>query len=186
MMIPGNKVGLYTPGESEYRVMVDLRNANAEYFFTPGHITLKSHYSFMQQVNADPAQLIFTIRKMDDDKATVGVISLYDIDYYHQRAEYGRFVIAEAERGQGFGTEALYLLLRYGFDELKLRRIHGEVLASNEGALSICRKLEMWEEGRLFSYVRRDKRWHDVSRMAISRGVLEPMRTIIEERLGLE
>jgi RimJ/RimL family protein N-acetyltransferase len=163
-MIPGDLVGLYLPKQSEYQAMVDLRNDNADRFFTPGHITLDVHLSFMQRVNSDMAQVMFVIKRLDTG-ALVGTVGLYDIDYHHRRAEYGRFVIDEAQRGQGFGTEALRLILRYGFERLKLRRIHGEVLADNTAALHVCRKLGFQIEGTFTNYVKMGNSWHDVCRV---------------------
>ena len=45
------------------------------------------------------------------------------------------------EWGKGYGTEALRLLLRHGFDEMRLERISGKVLRTNARALAFYRKL---------------------------------------------
>ncbi len=46
-----------------------------------------------------------------------------------------------AEWGKGYGKEALRMLLRRGFDEMKLNRIFGTVLRTNERALAFYRAL---------------------------------------------
>src|SRR4051812_28633462 len=48
------------------------------------------------------------------DGLLIGYVSLSDIDYRNRRAEWSAIVIGEKEyRGQGYATEAVYLLLEY-------------------------------------------------------------------------
>lgn len=50
--------------------------------------------------------------------------------------------------GKGFGTEALDLLVRYGFDTMNLHRMELETFAFNERARASYRKVGFVEEGR--------------------------------------
>ncbi len=88
----------------------------------------------------------------------VGTVSLYDLSPDAAEAEWGRLVIAPAQRGQGYGGEAFRLLLGHARD-LGIRRLRSVVLEGNEPSLAIHRRLgfrqvEIRDEGgRRFVYL---------------------------------
>jgi RimJ/RimL family protein N-acetyltransferase len=69
--------------------------------------------------------------------------------------------------GQGYGTEAVLLTLRYGFRGLNLHRIQLGVYAYNERAIRCYRKTGFREEGRRREAYSRNGEWHDHVLMAI-------------------
>lgn len=88
----------------------------------------------------------------------IGTVSLYDFSPDAAEAEWGRLVIAPAERGQGYGGEAFRLLLGHARD-LGIRRLRSVVLEGNDPSMAIHRHLgfrnvEIREEdGRRFVYL---------------------------------
>jgi diamine N-acetyltransferase len=81
----------------------------------------------------------------------VGMLSLLDIDRINRRAEPARFLIGEpdAVRGLPVAVEAMKLLYELTFDEMKLHRVHGTVVADNPLMLKWQKFLGMREEGIL-------------------------------------
>jgi RimJ/RimL family protein N-acetyltransferase len=81
----------------------------------------------------------------------VGMLSLIDIDRNNRRAEPARFLIGEpdAVRGLPVAVEAMKLLYEFTFDELKLHRVHGLVVADNRLMIKWQKFLGMREEGLL-------------------------------------
>jgi RimJ/RimL family protein N-acetyltransferase len=78
--------------------------------------------------------------------------------------------IGEADaRGQGYGTEAMRLLLWYLFRQMGLHRVALLVLSDNAAAIASYRKCGFREEGRDREAVFKDGGWVDSLRM----GVLE-------------
>ncbi len=80
------------------------------------------------------------------DGAPVGYISLWDIDDFNRRAHLGIGLAAEA-RGQGYGTDAIRVLLRYAFQDRGLNRVQLEALASNAQGIAAYRRAGFVEEG---------------------------------------
>lgn len=77
------------------------------------------------------------------DRATglhVGNISFSDINYRHNYGVIGIAVGRKAFWGKGVGTEALKLLVAYGFKKLKLKRIEAGIYANNPGSIAIFKK----------------------------------------------
>ncbi len=71
----------------------------------------------------------------------IGHIGLYDISMPHRRAELG-ILIGDRDRwSKGYGTEAMSLMLEYGFNQLNLHRIYLFVLDFNTRAIRAYEKV---------------------------------------------
>jgi RimJ/RimL family protein N-acetyltransferase len=77
------------------------------------------------------------------------------------RAEAG-YWLGQPYWGQGLATEALAALLRFGFGELKLNKIHATHHADNPASGRVMLKNGMVKEGELAQHARRDGRYHDL------------------------
>ncbi|HTP09466.1 MAG TPA: GNAT family protein [Anaerolineae bacterium] len=89
----------------------------------------------------------FAIRSLADDRL-IGLIGLYTIFWLHREAFMGIQIGERDYWGKGYGTDALRALLRYGFDELNLRRVSLSVLEGNERAMRSYEKCGFRYEGR--------------------------------------
>ncbi len=86
------------------------------------------------------------------------------------RTTYVGIAIANKERwGQGYGTDAMRVLLRFLFDELDLRKVLLRVFAYNDRAIASYRRLGFVEEGRLRQQFYRRGEYHDEIIMGILR-----------------
>lgn len=68
-------------------------------------------------------QLRLVIEKHKELRKTIGYIDLYDFDPLHRRAGVGILIGDEAERRKHYASEALRLLIHYGFNILNLRQL---------------------------------------------------------------
>ena len=80
-----------------------------------------------------------------------GCIGL-DIDSVYLRAELGYWIGMPYWR-QGYSTEAAEAILDYGFEVLKLRRIHANHFGPNAASGAVMCKIGMQYEGRLRQHV---------------------------------
>ncbi|PSQ27369.1 GNAT family N-acetyltransferase [Halobacteriales archaeon QS_9_68_17] len=78
------------------------------------------------------------------DGDVLGTVSLFDIEDGH--AEIGYWLTPDVH-GDGVMTEAARLLVRYAFEELRLHRVRGRALATNEPSKRVLRNCGMQEEG---------------------------------------
>ena len=102
----------------------------------------------------------------------IGFVNLREIDWVNRVAKLG-MLIAASHQGQGYGREALSLLLRYGLHELNLRRIELEVRADNQRAIALYRAAGFREEGRLRQRWADDGAYIDVVVMGLLRSEAE-------------
>lgn len=84
-----------------------------------------------QTAQRTPTGVRFTIHDLEDD-APVGICGLDGIDWRHRRSEFG-ITIGE-RRGNGLGTDATRLTLRWAFEVLSLNNVMLSFYAYNERA----------------------------------------------------
>ena len=119
-----------------------------------------------QMTGADPLNRAFVVALRDGD-GCIGTAGCHQIDWRSRSAELG-IVIGKSDcLGKGYGSEAVQLLLAFGFDELNLHRIYLRVFDFNDRALRTYRKCGLTEEGRLREAFFRDGAYHDVILMGI-------------------
>ncbi len=106
----------------------------------------------------------------DRDDVLVGIVRLAPVDVANRSARLGIGILDPARLGQGLGTEAIRLVLAYGFDRLGLHRVSLTVLADNARAVAAYTRCGFVVEGRFRDTLFRDGIWHDDLSMAI----LEP------------
>ena len=90
--------------------------------------------------NMDKKEQQFAIVLKETDKL-IGNCGFVDINYLHQRGEVGLFIGEEENRSKGYGTEALSLLVDYGFNYLNLKNIMLKVFSFNKRAIKSYEKI---------------------------------------------
>jgi RimJ/RimL family protein N-acetyltransferase len=104
------------------------------------------------------------------EEEPVGVISLMNISDANESAELSVIVGHPDDRHQGYGTEAIALLLGYAFEELGLNRVGLSAFDFNGEAIAAYEKLGFAVEGRYRQAIKRKSRFHDAILMSILKG----------------
>jgi len=76
----------------------------------------------------------------------IGGIGLNNIDKQSELAEIG-YWIGKPYWGKGYGTEAAHAVLQYGFEVLRLNRVHSKHFSNNPASGRIMQKIGMKHEG---------------------------------------
>jgi RimJ/RimL family protein N-acetyltransferase len=151
-----------------YRIAADLdsweeRNASAPAPLTRPEFEARLARADDGEASEQAAQFVIDVRG-----EAVGSASLFGFDLFAGHAEAGISLVPEA-RGRGVGTEAMRLLVEFGFVRRNLRRIHLQAIASNAGALRSYEKAGFVVEGRLREHAWVRGRYEDIVLMAILR-----------------
>lgn len=88
------------------------------------------------------------------DGRHIGSVGFHYANPENRKATLGIVIGDKAYWSKGYGTDAMLTMLRFGFDEMNLRRIDLSVDVENERAIACYRKCGFREEGRL-----RQHRW---------------------------
>ena len=98
--------------------------------------------------NADISndKLILAVVLKDSD-IHIGNISLQNINYLHQNAEFAVLFGEKEYWGKGYSKEASFLILKHGFETLNLNRIYCGTFSENIPMIKLADYLCMKREG---------------------------------------
>ncbi|HUH51900.1 MAG TPA: GNAT family N-acetyltransferase [Flavobacterium sp.] len=77
----------------------------------------------------------------------IGLIDLFDFDPKNKRAGIGIVISDSQNRGLGYASEALELLIDYSFEVLDLHQLHCDILSENTNSLMLFQKFGFKEIG---------------------------------------
>ena len=108
----------------------------------------------------------FAIETLDDPPVLVGNIGMWGACPKDRCATIG-IALGREYIGRGYGTDAMRVIVGYGFREMGLHRIQLGVAPFNPAGIRAYEKAGFVEEGRLRESVLHDGRWYDEVLMSI-------------------
>lgn len=125
-----------------------------------GLFSLEDEKAWATENATGPSQYTFAIVKQENDEM-IGTISFNRVNQIDRRGSVG-IMIGDAEnRNKGYGTEALQLLLDYGFHYLNFHSIELSLLDDNERAKRCYEKVGFREVGRDREAIFLNGKYHD-------------------------
>jgi diamine N-acetyltransferase len=100
----------------------------------------------------------------------IGSLAFTNIDWRNRSSEFGIMIGEKTYWNQGYGTEAVCLLIKHGFNTLNLNRIFLHVFENNSRAIRAYEKAGFVHEGRERQAEFKDGRYIDVLLMSILKG----------------
>ena len=91
----------------------------------------------------------------------IGAIDLFDLDPYNFRAGVGVLIYNEEEKGQGYASDALAMLIRYGFQVLRLNQLYCNIPASNSRSMMLFKSKGFSVIGLKKEWIKTTSDWQD-------------------------
>jgi RimJ/RimL family protein N-acetyltransferase len=102
------------------------------------------------------------------DESPIGSVAFLDLDSTQQRAELRKLIGVSDARGQGFAEEATTLWIKYGCEQLDLKKFYVSTLQTHLRNIRLNESIGFRVEGILHDEVRIGNRRHDVLRMGLT------------------
>jgi len=96
----------------------------------------------------------------------IGGIGFHKINKKHNNTEVGYWLGKKYWR-QGYGLEALRLILGFGFNRLKLNKIYASAYGPNIASQKLLKKAGFKQEGQFRKQLYKHNKWHDEFRFGI-------------------
>ncbi|MCA9733734.1 MAG: GNAT family N-acetyltransferase [Deferribacteres bacterium] len=164
----GKKVYLRAPeaGDEQCAALCENHPDPRETLFYPLPTSFEQQRTKINKWVEDQATVLFTICTIAEN-TPIGMTAFVRIDWIGRMATF-YIAIGEKENwSQGYGTEVVNLMVRYGFETLNLNRIQLHVVKSNEKAIKAYKKAGYVIEGTLEQAMYFNNTYHDFYIMAI-------------------
>ncbi len=121
----------------------------------------------LEQYLASAHQDIYSVKQQRfmicglTDNKPLGTIELFDFDPNHQRAGIGILIAEKSERKKGYASEAIDILMQYGFEVLNLRQLYCNITIDNEPSISLFQKHKFEISGNKKQWIRDGKQFKD-------------------------
>ncbi|NLY92043.1 MAG: GNAT family N-acetyltransferase [Firmicutes bacterium] len=142
---------IYTKWMNDLKISIPLGNASSLY-------SLPKEKEVLEELANEGYN--FAIVELTTDRL-LGNCSLFELDLIHRRAQLGIFLGEKEDWGKGFGTEAIQLLLEFGFKIIGLHNIMLKVFSFNKRAIEVYRKIGFTEIGRRTQSFQINNQWFD-------------------------
>jgi RimJ/RimL family protein N-acetyltransferase len=110
-------------------------------------LTQESEQEWYEEMRDDPVRVVWCIETREG--RPIGNLGLQAIDEAQGRATLGISIGEKEQWGRGYGSDAIREALRYGFDEMGLRRVDLQVDEDNLRGLRCYEKCGFVREGLL-------------------------------------
>jgi RimJ/RimL family protein N-acetyltransferase len=131
-----------------------------------GFFTLAQIQQYLTELAKSDTRRGFIIA-LPETLAPVGEVVLMNIDNVNRNASIRISLFSEADFSKGYGSEAMRLMVNYGFKELNLHRIELDVFAFNTRAIRVYEHIGFQREGLLRDTLFYDGEFHDTVLMSI-------------------
>ncbi|MFW9971053.1 MAG: GNAT family N-acetyltransferase [Candidatus Odinarchaeota archaeon] len=115
----------------------------------------------------DSIHFSILISHEDAIEKLIGNCGLHKIDWKNRVAEAGILIGEKEYQNKGYGTEAMELLVEYGFNTVNLNRIELYTYEYNIRALKSYKKVGFIEEGRKRQFMWSNGKYYDAILMGI-------------------
>jgi ribosomal-protein-alanine N-acetyltransferase len=168
-LVRGERVDLRHPRKADVCEFTRLVIASRSFlhpWVTPAS-TPEAYARYLQ--NSRRASVCAFVICRVEDQRIIGSCNLSQIFRGNLRQAFLGYWVGAAFSGQGYMTDALQLVLRYAFKNLKLHRIEANIQPENEDSKRLAARAGFRLEGFSPRYLRVVGRWRDHERWAICR-----------------
>ncbi|WP_421378506.1 GNAT family N-acetyltransferase [Bacillus salacetis] len=170
-LLRGNRIILRELQEDDWLGIHDYASQEQASRFQPwGPNTEEETKIFVQEAldeaKKNPRNRFFFVIQGIQNNELLGAVELNISDFHNQAGDIG-YIINPKNWGEGFATEAAQLVLRYGFEVLKLHRIYATCSPENAGSARVLEKVGMTKEGTMRDHLKMKDGWRDSSLYSI-------------------
>lgn len=151
-----NDAEIFTEWLNDVEILVNLQMYS-------GMISLENEKVFLNNLSKEQNYSIIDLQKNE----LIGNCGFMEIDHINQTAEIGIFIGNKNYHNKGYGTEALSLLIDFGFKALNFHSIMLRVYEFNKGAIKCYEKTGFKPIGKRREALHRNLQKHDIIYMDI-------------------
>jgi len=172
-MIKGMAVYLRPLDTDDAMESLRLQTENRDFFETYSMTrdaevyTLEGQMQLIKRQNVQKDQgYFFGIFKNDDD-TLIGTISLFQVNRGSLQSAFVGYFLDKKYNGKGYATEAVQLISKFSFHDLKLHRLEAGAMPRNLASIRVLEKTGFHKEGIAQKNVKINGKWEDHQMLAL-------------------
>lgn len=130
--------------------------------YTRHVISREEHLAWWERTSSRSDQVYFMYER---DDVPMGIVAFTQIDPANANSSWAFYAAPDAARGTGSRME--YLALEHAFGQMRLHKLHCEVLAFNAPVVALHQKFGFMIEGRLREHHHLEGDYVDIVRLGI-------------------
>jgi RimJ/RimL family protein N-acetyltransferase len=173
-MIQGENIYIRPFLADDASALLELQNENHSFFEKFSMVRQEDFYRKESQIKKiqiyeenSRNDHAYTFGIFISDGALIGTIDLFQVLRGSLQSAFIGYFLDEKHNGKGYTTEAVKLLVEYGFNEIKLHRIEAGVMPHNIGSIRVLEKSGFHKEGLALKNVKINGKWEDHQVLAI-------------------
>ena len=123
-----------------WRNHIDIRKN----MYTDTIITLEEHTTWLKSLETTNRTYVYIAYK---DNLPIGLVSINNINYTHQHADWAFYLNPNFLSTKGLGTLMEFHFLNYVFNNFEIEKLNCEVLEINPSVIKLHKKFGFTEEG---------------------------------------
>ncbi len=161
-MSEGKHVRLRQIEEADLDKLRDWRNSPYIRAYTREcrPLNMLNQNRWLSSLLTDKTNIMFVIEKLDTSEM-IGCCGLTYINWKEGHGEVSIYIGEQKWQEKGYASDALQLLLKYGFCELRLHRVYAIIFEYNESSIKFFEKNRFKLEGRHREARFWDGKFHD-------------------------
>jgi len=167
--------------DSELELMLSWRNAPSvrANMYTRDEIALEDHLAWWQTVQNREDQQYFMYES--EVGFPSGIVAFTLIDQINANGSWAFYAAPDVSRGTGSKME--FLALEYAFQQLKLHKLHCEVLAFNQTVIKLHQKFGFFVEGVFRQQHKIEAGFEDIYRLGLLKSEWLEKRGVMLKKL---
>ena len=145
---------------------------NLSFFSGKDLVTVEEEQAYLGRAMSDPSELLYLI-VCKEGRKLVGTVGLHNIDIVNRNARLGISIFRPENRGKGYATEALELLMAHAFTGHRLdnagntfHKLYLNVFVDNERAQRPYAGMGFKKDGILRQHYLLNGEWRDMVQMS--------------------
>ena len=166
-LLKGERVLLRPPRSSDVDEFIALNEASVDLHrgLVSAPVRPQQFQEYLKKSRQSDCEYFLICHKQS--RAIIGSINLSQVTRGLFQNAYLGYYIGAPFAGQGYMGEAIEVLLRYSFQDLKLHRIEANVQPHNTASIALLKRAGFTKEGFSRRYLKICGRWRDHERWAI-------------------
>lgn len=173
-IIYGKRIRLRAPTRADIPQFVDWLNDDE---VTAGLLlylpmSLEDEEAWFEGMRQRPSYehpMVIEVKTEDGQYQPIGNCGFHNLDWRVRTMEVGIFIGEKSLWNKGYGTEAMELILKHGFETMNMNRIYLQVFDNNPRAIRSYEKAGFVHEGRQRQAAYRGGHYFDVLLMSVLR-----------------